>query len=141
MTVLLRTSLLFYMRTFALAAFIYALAWHGSEVQGASPPENSNPPDKRVATIVMVDPAKRTLTLRAKGANYLFFLNSHVMNTRTHEAVALDELAAGQLISFISRPRADGQLEIVSLMVLPNGPGSGPVGGSRGGPLEVSPFR
>ena len=129
----------------ALLSFLYSLllhgAVHGDQVPLASPLQDNNPPDKRVAIIVIVDSAKRMLTLKAKGTEYVFYVDSHLIDTRTHQSVAFEKLSAGQLISFISRPRFDGELEIVSLVVLPNGPASGPGGGSRGGSLEVSPFR
>jgi hypothetical protein len=133
------------MRRFALIGLAYAVAL-GAALRGADasvglPRDDNAAPDRHVATIVMLDAAQRKLTLRAKGANYAFFLDTHVTNTVTHRPVALDELAPGQLIRFVSRPRSDGQLEIVALAILPNGAGSGSGGGSRGGPLEVSPFK
>jgi len=112
----------------------------GADTQAPSPPNEGNP-DGSTAKIIEVDTTKRTLTLRAKGANHLFFLNPHVINTRTHQQIALNQLANGEFISFVARPRTDGQLEIVSLMILHNESGSPSGGGSHGGPDEVSPFR
>ena len=132
------------MKKILLPGLLYAVAagalLRGAETQAPSVPNEGNP-DGRTAKIIEVDTTKRTLTLRAKGANHLFFLNPHVINTRTHQQIALDQLATGQLISFVTRPRPNGQLEIVSLIIMHDESGN-PSGGSKaGGPVEVSPFR
>jgi len=113
---------------------------HAADTQAPSVPNEGNP-DGGTAKIIEVDTTKRTLTLQAKGANHLFFLNPRVIDTRTHQQISMNQLASGEFISFISRPRTDGQLEIVSLMILHNESGSPSGGGSHGGPDEVSPFR
>jgi len=112
----------------------------GTEPQAPSP-QNEGNHDGSTARIVEVDATKRMLTLQAKGANHLFFLDPHLMNTRTHQQIALNQLASGQLISFVTRPQPDGELEIVSLMILHNESGSPTGGGSHGGAIDVSPFR
>ena len=133
-----------FMKTILLASLLFVVAigtsLRGAETQVSTLP-NENDPDGPMARIVAVDTNKRTLTLQAKGANHLFFLNPHVINTRTHQQIALNQLANGEFISFVARPRTDGQLEIVSLMILHNESGSPSGGGSHGGPDEVSPFR
>ena|ERR1700683_2365800 len=123
-----------------LSVVVVGTSLRGAEPQTAVSPDEDNA-EGRPATIVAVDKTKRTLTLRNKNANYLFFLNPHVIDTRTRQQIALDQLAAGQRISFVAHPRADGQLEIVSLIILHNQGGSAAAGGSRGGPVIVSPFR
>jgi len=125
-----------------LLSFLYAVgtSLRGAETQAPSIPNEGNPGGS-TARIIEVDITKRMLTLQAKGANHLFFLDPHLMNTRTHQQIALNQLANGQFISFVTRPQSNGQLEIVSLMVLHNEAGNPSGGGSHGGPMDVSPFR
>jgi hypothetical protein len=111
----------------------------GAETQTPAP-SNEGHSDGAKAKIIEVDPTTRTLTLQAKGANHLFFLNPHVIDTRSHQQITLDQLARGEFISFVSRPRSNGELEIVSLMILHNESGGASGGGTHGGPVEVSPF-
>src|SRR5277367_5572209 len=135
--------MLTFMKKILLPSLLYAIATgallHGADIQAPSSTKEDNPGGS-TAKIIEVDTTKRTLTLQVKGANHLFFLNPHVINTRTHQQIALNQLASGEFISFITRPRTDGQLEIVSLMILHNESGSPSGGGSHGGPDEVSPF-
>ena len=112
----------------------------GTEPQAPSP-QNEGNHDGSTARIVEVDATKRMLTLQAKGANHLFFLNPHVIDTQTHRQITLDQLANGEFISFVTRPRSNGQLEIVSLMILHNEGGRPSGGGIHGGPVDVSPFK
>lgn len=112
----------------------------GAESQVSSSPGEVNS-EGRTARIVAVDTPKRTLTLRSRDTNYLFLLSPHLVDTRTRQPMALDELAVGQSIHFISRPQADGRLEIVSLIILHHEGSGAPGGGSHGGPLVVSPFQ
>ena len=123
-----------------LSAVAAGISLRGADAQVPSAPNKGNP-DGSTAKIISVDTTKRMLTLQAKGASHLFFLDPHLMNTRTHQQIALNQLANGQLISFVSRPRSNGELEIVSLMILHHESGSPSGGGSHGGPIEVSPFR
>jgi hypothetical protein len=122
-----------------ISAVAVGTSLRGAETQTPSP-TNENNSDGSTAKIIEVDATKRTLTLQAKGANHLFFLDPHVMNTRTHQQITLDQLANGEFISFVTRPRTDGQLEIVSLMILHNESGRPSGGGIHGGPVDVSPF-
>ena len=126
-----------------LPGLLYAVAagasLRGAETQASSIPNEGNP-DGSTAKIVEVDTTKKTLTLQAKGANHLFFLSPHVINTRTHQQITLNQLANGEFISFVTRPRSNGELEIVSLMILHNESGKASGGGSHGGPVNVSPF-
>ena len=132
------------MKKILLPSLLYAVAagasLRGAEIQTPSIPNEGNP-DGSTAKIVEVDTARRTLTLQAKGANHLFFLNPNVVNTRTHQQITLDQLANGEFISFVTRPRSNGELEIVSLMILHNESGRPSGGGIHGGPVDVSPFR
>jgi hypothetical protein len=126
-----------------MPGLLYAVAAgasvRGAETQTASVPNEDNP-NGSTAKIIEVDTTKRTLTLQAKGANHAFFLNPNVINTRTHQQIALNQLASGEFISFVTRPRTDGRLEIVSLMVLHHESGRPSGGGIHGGPVDVSPF-
>jgi hypothetical protein len=123
-----------------LYVVIAGASLRGAETQVPSVANEGNP-DGSAAKIIEVDAVKRTLTLQAKGANHLFFLSPRVIDTRSHQQISMNQLASGEFISFITRPRTDGQLEIVSLMILHNESGSPSGGGSHGGPDEVSPFR
>jgi len=131
------------MKKILLSTLLYTVTigvlLRGVETQAPSSP-NEGSPDGSTAKIIEVDATKRTLTLQAKGANHLFFLNPHVSDTRTHQQITLDRLASGEFISFITRPRPNGELEIVSLMILHSENGRPSGGGSHGGPVDVSPF-
>ena len=128
------------MKKILLPSLLYAVA-AGALLRGAEAQAPSVPNEGNTAKIIEVDTTKRTLTLQAKGANHLFFLNPHVINTRTHQQITLDQLANGEFISFVTRPRSNGQLEIVSLMILHNDSGKPSGGGIHGGPVDVSPFK
>jgi hypothetical protein len=131
------------MKKILLPSLFYAVAvgasLRGADTQTPSVPNEGNS-DSSTAKIIEVDTTKRTLTLQAKGANHLFFLNPHVIDTRTHQQITLDQLASGEFISFVTRPRTDGQLEIESLMILHHESGRPSGGGIHGGPVNVSPF-
>jgi hypothetical protein len=132
------------MKKILLPGLLYALA-AGVLLRGAGTQfpsvSNEGNRDGSPAKIIEIDTTRRTLTLQAKGANYLFFLSPRIINTRTRQQITLDQLAKGELISFISRPRANGQLEIVSMMILYNKSGGPSGGGVHGGPVDVSPFQ
>jgi hypothetical protein len=132
------------MKKILLPGLLYVVAagalLPAADTQAPSVPNEGNP-DGSAAKIIEVDTVKRTLTLQAKGANHLFFLSPRVVDTRTRQQISMNQLASGEFISFITRPKTDGQLEIVSLMILHNESGSPSGGGSHGGPDEVSPFR
>jgi hypothetical protein len=103
------------------------------------------------ARIISIDTSQRTIVIDSQGTTYPFSLDSHLMNTRTQAPIDIGQLAPGQLISFRSLPQADGQLKIVSLIIISGKGGSGNGGGGRpddaGGPGEpgtrtvVSPFQ
>jgi hypothetical protein len=132
------------MKKILLPSLLYAVAAGvsllGADTQTTSVPNEGNT-DGSTAKIIEVDTTKRTLTLQAKGANHRFFLDPHVINTRTHQQITLDQLANGEFISFVTRPLPNGQLEIVSLMILHNESGRPSGGGIHGGPVDVSPFK
>jgi hypothetical protein len=113
---------------------------HSTEPQAPPTPDETKP-GKHTAKIVSIDTTKRTLTLQSKGANHLFFVDPKVTNTRTRQQINLDQLANGEFISFVTRPESNGQLEVVSLMILHNESGNPSGGGIHGGRADVSPFK
>lgn len=74
--------------------------------------------ENRVALIIAVNPAERMVTVRIRGQDYRFLLNSRLLDTRTRRQLSIGQLFVGQLITFLSIPRSDGQLEIVSLLLM-----------------------
>lgn len=129
-----------------LCALLFALAMatslHGAEIQ-TPPPSTENAANGHAAKIISIDKEKEIVTLEIKGKLRPFFLNPHIVDTHTHNPMTLDQLAPGQAISFVSRPNPRGQLEIVSLIILPHGNGNAGAGAGKvgGGPNEVSPFK
>jgi hypothetical protein len=96
----------------------------------------------RNAKIIEVNLPAGRVSLQVKNNSYPFLLSPHLIDTRTHQQIAWNQLVAGQFISFLSRPRPNGELEIVSLIIRHAEEQNVSAGGKPGGgPDEVSPFQ
>jgi hypothetical protein len=125
---------------FLLLAFASGAVGRGAEDEAPSDDR------ERQAMIVRLDLPTGHIGLSIRDKQYSFSLNPHLTDLRTRQSVDWNQLALGQLISFVSQPMQTGELQIVALSIGSNGSGHGAAGGKPGGgpdagAAEVSPFR